>query len=107
MTRTAYAARTLLRQIGDRRNYDVKFGDPDGLGVVRGLRFDKRTSKWLAPLLDEMNDDRIEEVYVTEAGYLHVNFVADRKADDRRKFPLDEAATVIRSAEEGPRSEEQ
>lgn len=105
MSRLTYAARTLMRQIGDKRNYDVKFGEPDGLGVVRDIRFDKRTSKWLAPLLEAIEDPRIAEANVTEAGYLHVTFVAGPQADDRRKFPLDDAATV-RSSQEDHRSEE-
>lgn len=99
--RIPYAARTLQSQVQERRNKaEIEpFGEEDGLGVVRTLRFDKATSKWLAPLLEAIapDDPRVEWVEVTEAGYLHVTFVGTPDADQLDEFPLDDAAEVAES----------
>ena len=96
--RKPHAAKVLIRQVLSARpkaRIDAH-GEPDGLGVVRALRFDKRTSAWLAPLLEELGDPRFTSVNVSGAGYLHVTFVSDRHADDRTPFALDDAETVLR-----------
>lgn len=94
--RLPYAAHQLIEQVQDRRKKAKAeyVSDPDGLGVVRTIKFDKATSKWLAPILEALDDDRIREAEVTEAGYLHVTFVPTPNADDRRAFPLDEAEAL-------------
>jgi hypothetical protein len=69
-------------------------GDPDGFGVHRTVKFDKNTTKWLADAVLAMRDSRIQEAPVTEAGYLHVTFVADPRADHRDPFYLAERLEI-------------
>lgn len=97
--RLPYAARTLIEQVTDKkpRTKAEPFGDLDGFGVARTIRFNKATGTWLAPLLDEIRDPRIQEHHLTGGGYLHVTFVADRRADDKSEFPLDAAETIVTS----------
>lgn len=100
--RLPYAARTLIEQVQAEKpkaTYET-VGEPDGFRVNRTIKFDKRTSKWLAPLLVETEDERIAEASLTDAGYLHVRFVGSPVADQRDEFPLVEAETVL--AEEQP-----
>lgn len=106
MARAPYAARTLHRAVLDHKPKATmeEFGDPDGLGVYRTYRFDKRTSKWLAPLIEQMNDRRITEANLTEAGYLHITFASGPMADFKDKFPLDAAIAVAARAEEVARA---
>lgn len=102
--RLPYAAKTLLRQI-DTDDFS-RDGGPDGFGVVRTLRFGKRATKNLAPVFEVMDDSRIAESHVTEAGYLYVTFVGTRHADDAALFPLDaakEVAATLREAPQGSR----
>lgn len=100
--RLPYAARTLIEQAqAEKPSTKVEFvGDPDGYGVIRTIKFNKATSKWLAPLLDEIGDERIESSELTEAGYLHVTFVGTPAADQSADFPLD-AATEVAGSDEG------
>lgn len=95
--RLPYAARQLIEQVQSqkKRAKAEPFGDPDGLRVVRTIKFDKTTSKWLAPILEQLDDDRLVETETTEAGYLHVTFSPGPNADDRRPFPLAEAAALV------------
>jgi hypothetical protein len=96
MPRLPYAALTLIEQVRvERPKAKVEHADePDGLGVVRSIKFDKRTSDWLAPLLESIHDPRIQSTKVTEAGYLYVTFIPQPQADQRTRFPLAEAAEV-------------
>lgn len=98
MARLPYAARTLVRQVLEHKpkaNYEVH-GDPDGLNVNRTIKFDKTVSKWLAPIVEALDDERIAEVELTEAGYLHVTFTEETIADQRTPFNLDDAITVAK-----------
>lgn len=105
-TRLVYGAKQLVRQVTDERpNASHLWGTPDGLEVVRTIRWDKRTSKWLAPLLEAIGDPRIEQLHLTDAGYLYVTFVPTHRADSNDKFPLEEAKAVLRE-KEARRSEE-
>ena len=62
-------------------------GEPDGLGYIRSLTFDSATGKWITPLLDLLNDERIESV--EEVGNkVVVTFVADPRADHADQFGL-------------------
>jgi len=99
MARQTYAAKALIEQVqAEKPKATIEnHGDPDGLGVYRTLKFDKTTSKWLAPLLEVINDPRIDSAEVTDAGYLHVTFVPNRAADDRAQFALDEAAAALKN----------
>ena len=96
MARLPYAAKQLISQVEAEKpkaTHEVT-DEPDGLNVHRTIKFDKRTSKWLAPLLDQIEDERIAEASLTDAGYLHVTFVAGPVADQRWEFPLADAETV-------------
>lgn len=96
MARLVKAAALLAAQVQAQRKRAKwsEAGEPDGLGVVRMIRFDKATSKWLEPLLEEIADERIEWFAPTEAGYLYVKFVATPVADRHDPFPLEAAAEV-------------
>lgn len=109
MARLPHAAKTLRRQVLDRhpRSTVEGFGDPDGLGVVRTLRFSKSAGQWLAPLLEVIDDNRIVRAEVTDAGYLHVEFSGRPVADQRQEFPLTEAQEVLDAGSEGALSDEQ
>lgn len=104
MSRLPYAAKQLIEQVQAARPSAKAepHGEVDGLRVHRTIKFDKRTSKWLAPILDQFADidERIEEYDVTSAGYLHITFVSTRIADDRSPYPLKAAETVSREAQE-------
>lgn len=88
--RLPYAAETLLDQVLEEKPKAEmqNHSDPDGLDVVRTVKFDKRTSAWLADRLTD-EDPRIESVELTEAGYLHVTFVPGIEADQRDPFDLE------------------
>lgn len=96
MSRIPHAARTLIQQVTEAKPKATAepHGDPDGLDVQRTIRFNKATSKWLAPILEHMGDPRIEEVEMTDAGYLHVTFVPTVDADGTQQFPLSAAEQV-------------
>lgn len=100
--RFPYAAKQLLRQAQEQRPKAkmTAQGDPDGLGVHRTIVFDKRTSTYLAPLLDQIKDPRITEHHLTNAGYLHVTFTPTWRGDVKDPFPLADAA-VVASVEKG------
>lgn len=76
-------------------------GDADGFGIHRTIKFDKTTSKWLAPILEETGDPRISGLELTDAGYLHVTFVGTQHADHTGEFPLDAAEEVVKSQKAG------
>lgn len=102
MARLPYAAKQFIKQAEALRSstkYEPK--DLDGLNVYRTLRFDKRTSKWLAPALDQFADmdERIEMYHVSDAGYLYLTFVATPDADNREPFLLEDAVEVAAASE--------
>lgn len=114
MARVPHAAKILAQQVRDHygRNADSAAGrgtmeptgDPDGFGVHREVVFDKTSSKWLEPLIGQMNDSRIVGTR-TEKGRLVVQFSGRVDADTKTEFPLGAAATVA-EAEEPEVSEE-
>ncbi len=97
MARLPYGAVALIDEVQRcRSGVTAKpVGDPDGFDVFRTIKFDKRTSDWLAPLLDQIKDPRIVERQVTDAGYLHVTFSPRPIADFRDKWPLEAAQQVV------------
>lgn len=99
MPRLPYAAKDLIAAVTDLKPKAKAepVGDADGLNVHRTIKFDKPTSKWLAPLLEEIGDPRITGLELTDAGYLHVTFASGRPADIRGRFPLAAAETVSQS----------
>jgi hypothetical protein len=92
MPRLPYGAVTLIAQATDHKKSakSEPVGEVDGYGVFRTIKFDKATSKWLAPLIRD-DDPRIEDSSLTDAGYLHVTFVPGPWADHKQPFNLDEA----------------
>lgn len=96
MPRLPYAAVTLIEQVKQhkKRAKAEPTGEVDGLGVWRTIAFDKATSKWLAPLLDEIDDPRIEG-HEVEDGVLTVTLSPRIDADTRDEFPLADAETVV------------
>jgi hypothetical protein len=68
---------------------------PDGLGRHRSIEFDAATSKWLAPILDVLDDDRIKSVYYQGKGRATVVFVDDTRADYRTEYPLMSIGRVL------------
>lgn len=97
MPRTPYSAKTLIAQVQLlRKKVTADLSEPDGLDVYRALSFDKATSKWLAPILWELDDPRIVE-WIYEDGVATVTFSPKRNADDPQPFALDAAIMVAES----------
>lgn len=95
MSRLPYAAKQLITQVTSfhPKAKATPVGLPDGLGVYRAIKFDKRTSKVLHPVMDHLDDRRIVGSHM-EDGYLTVTFVATRHADIKTPYPLAEAQVV-------------
>lgn len=74
-------------------------GDPDGLGVYRTIKFDKRSSEALHKVLQHMKDPRIVDLNLTDAGYLHVTFSPRPLADFRDPYPIKDAMLVASRAD--------
>lgn len=70
-------------------------GGVDGFGRIRSVEFDPRTSKWLVPALDAVNDERIRSVTYQGKGRAVVAFVGDTRADRRDPFPIEDALRVL------------
>lgn len=98
MSRITHAAKQLLNEVGAQRKTakHTREGDADGLGVVRTIKFDKATSKWLYPILEASADDRIESLDLSK-DQLSVTFVSGPKADKRDPFRLVEVESVLDS----------
>lgn len=95
---TAYppAARTLIAQVRE-RHPDAEIhpsGDADGYGVTRSITFDAKTSKWLTPILEACDDERIDALD-HKAKKVTVVFVGDIRADYADEFEIDEADEVL------------
>lgn len=95
MTDYPPAARRLIAQVVEHKP-DAEVtpsGDADGYGVTRAVTFDAKTSKWLRPILEACDDERIAEVNgKTKAT---VTFVGDVRADNGHPFEIDEADGVL------------
>lgn len=97
MPRIPYAAAVLISQVTDakpRTRHEI-VGPLDGIGVFRTIRFSKSGGKWLAPLLEEIRDPRIQSIEWGDDDYLEVTFVSTGVADRRHPFPLGDAETVL------------
>jgi hypothetical protein len=98
MTELPPAADQLIQQVTevDENATCEPVGEPDGFGVTRDIKFDKATSKWLAPALEAIADDRIAATNLKgKAKELVVTFVPDVRADFRDGFPLNEVLEVL------------
>lgn len=102
MPRLPYAAKQFLVE-GEIEKYETH--DLDGLNVYRTLKFDKRTSKRLGEAMLFVDDERIADWHMTDAGYLHVTFVSGPEADTYDHFLLDDAITVAKASKKGRSSE--
>lgn len=96
MSQLVPAARQLITQVQHfKPNAKAKsVGDPDGIGVLRSISFDKATSKWLTPILEVIADERIASIDTTNTGTV-VTFVADTRSDHRTEFPLGAVFDVL------------
>lgn len=109
MPRTPYAARVLVAEVlSENSKAEVDWsGEVDGLDVDRSVRFDKDTSAWLHPALEKMGDERIVDLNMTEAGYLHVTFSsASPLADSRAPFYVEQLRKMVSDEEpaSGPKA---
>lgn len=96
MTQYPPAARTLIDQVRDHRP-DAEAtanGEVDGYGVTRSVTFDAKTSKWLDPILEAIDDPRIADV-THKAKKTTVTFVGDARADYADEFDIDQADAVL------------
>lgn len=95
---TAYppAARRLIAQVTQHRpEAEVRpAGDADGYGVTRSVVFDAKTSKWLVPVLEACDDERIAEVS-QDGKKAVVTFVPGIAADYGHSFDIDEADAAL------------
>ena len=93
--RVPYAAQQLIEQVQERhkRATAERVGEPDGLGVIRTVEFDKTSSKFLAKVLPHLDDPRIVG-FDEKGGKVQVMFASNTSADQRDPFPLDDAETV-------------
>lgn len=79
------AAQQLIDEVTDLRPKATAkvVGDADGIGFHRSIAFDAATTKWLAPVLEAIEDPRIESVEEKT-----VTFVADVRADHATPYNL-------------------
>jgi len=95
MPHLVLGAQTLIRQVQQHKpSATVNGGAPDGIGKIRSVEFDARTSKWLTPILEACADPRIQSLD-TDKKKLTVTFVPDIRADSPLLFPLDEADKIL------------
>lgn len=99
MPRLPYGAATFIEQVNElRKSAKHERGEPDGLGVIRSITFDKATSKWLGDALDYIDDERIVDV-TTAKDQTTVHFSTESAvADQRERYPLAEAIEVATDA---------
>jgi hypothetical protein len=99
MPRLPYGARTFTEQVKAlRKSAKYEAGEPDGLDVSRTITFDKATSKWLEPILDHLEDDRIVGSH-WHKDQLTVEFSTQSSvADQKNPYPLEAAAEVAADA---------
>lgn len=95
MTRLVPAAEELVAQVRILRPRSTwTYGTPDGYDRIRTVQFDRRTSKWLRPIMEVVDDPRIYHLG-DDDGRLIVTWVPDVRADNRRPYPLAEVERVL------------
>lgn len=70
-----------------------RVGEPDGFNVIRSVKFDKTSSKWLAKVLPQLDDPRIAG-FTEKGGQVTVEFTGRTIADQRDQFALEDAELV-------------
>jgi hypothetical protein len=105
MPRLTYAAKQLIKQVTAARDeVEVTNGDPDGLGVIREIKFDKSTSRWLWSKMKDRLDPRIASGQ-NKGGVLTLVFRTGPTADDKTPFDLGVTQTVTVEPDEKPEDE--
>lgn len=96
MPRLVPAAQQLIEQVTALRKSAKASpaAEPDGIGRIRVIEFDARTSTWLAPVLEAVRDDRIAALEF-HGKRLAVHFVSTTRADHRDPYPLAEVKAVL------------
>lgn len=98
MPRQTYAAEQFTEQVQAlRKSAKIEVaGEPDGLDVYRQIKVtDKPTAKWLAPIVDALDDDRIVAAD-NKGDVLTITFHAESVvADQRTPFEIAEVAEVL------------
>lgn len=98
MARTPHGMTVFIEQVKEmRKSAKIEPGDVDGLDAYRSLTFDKATSKWLQPILDEIDDPRIVGYGTGSKDVLTVVFTHRPAADHKDPYPLEAALTVAES----------
>ena len=69
---------------------------PDGFKRHRSIEFDARTSKWLVPALEAMQDIRIRSVDYKGKGRATVTWVSTTVADRQDDYLLSYVVKVLR-----------
>lgn len=99
MSTIAPALRTLLTQVAQVfPGGSYALGEPDGIGFIRSVTFDPKTSKRLSPILSIINDERIGDIAVSGSKSkptVRVTFVPDTRADFATPFPLAEVRAAL------------
>lgn len=95
MSRIIPAAVQLIREVTVLNpKVAVKAVDaPDGYGRHRSVQFDARTSRWLVPAIEAMQDARISHADYEGKGRAVVTWVGDTRADRQDDYLL---AYVVR-----------
>jgi hypothetical protein len=73
---------------------------PDGYGRHRAIQFDSRTSKWLVPAIEAMQDPRIASVDYEGKGRAVVTWVGDTRADRQDDYLLAYVVAVLRGEDD-------
>jgi hypothetical protein len=89
------AAEELVAQVRViKRRSTWTYGTPDGFNRIRSVMFDRKTSGWLRPVLDVIDDPRILSL-TDDDGRCVVTWVPDSRADTRTSYPLAEVGRVL------------
>jgi hypothetical protein len=98
MSRITPAAQQLMREVTALNSHAaMKAVDPpDGFGRHRSIQFDAKTSKWLVPAIEAMNDSRISHVDYEGKGRATVTWVGDTRADRQDDYLLSYVVRVLR-----------
>jgi len=78
------------------KRFKVSPGNADGYGFIRDITFDARTSNWLVPILEAIEDPRIRYIAQPHGkGRATIRFVGDTRADFKNPFGIDAVDHVL------------
>lgn len=69
-------------------------GEPDGFDINRSVSYDAATTKWLLPILESLDDNRIESID-DNGKQTVITFVSDSRADHTDPFGLASVNEVL------------